>query len=65
MRASERTHHLVKERRFHFHQMAALGEAAFVHIGDVFTEGGEAFLLEAAVFGGVSSGVRGSRFVSS
>ena len=45
--------------------MAALGEAAFVHIGDVFTEGGEAFLLEAAVFGGVSSGVRGSRFVSS
>ena len=32
--------------------MAALGEAAFLHVGDVFAEGGEAFLLETAVFGG-------------
>ena len=32
--------------------MAALGEAAFVDVGDVFAEGGEAFLLQAAVFSG-------------
>ena len=46
------THHFVEQRRFHLHQMAALGEAAFVDVGDVFAEGGEAFLLQAAVFGG-------------
>ena len=44
--------HLVKQRRFHFHQMAALGEAPLLDVGDVFAEGGEAFLPQAAVFGG-------------
>ena len=47
-----RAYHLIQQHRFHFHQMTALGEAAFVDVGDVFAEGGEAFLLEAAVFGG-------------
>ena len=51
--ATERTHHLIKQRSFHFHQMAALGEAAFPDVGDVFAEGGEAFRLQAAVFGDV------------
>ena len=42
--------------------MATLGEAAFADVGDVFAEGGEAFLLQAAVFGGeiaVGPGVAG------
>ncbi|MFM1944040.1 MAG: hypothetical protein RI897_3022 [Verrucomicrobiota bacterium] len=34
----------------HFDEVGALGEAAFLHVGDVFAEGGDAFLLEAAVF---------------
>ena len=28
--------------------MAALGEAAFIHVGDIFAEGGDAFVLQAA-----------------
>ena len=54
------------QRRVHFHQMLALGEAAFLHVGDVFAEGGEAFLLEAAVFGGEvgSPEDTGRRFLS-
>ena len=65
MPPSERTTSF-EERRFHFHQMPALGEAAFIYIGDVFAEGGEAFLLEAAVFGGevaVGFGVARRAFV--
>ena len=50
--AADQAHHLLQQRRIHFHQMPVLGEAAFVDIGDVFAEGGEAFLLQAAVFGG-------------
>ena len=30
--------------------MAALGEAAFLHVGDVFGEGGDALALETAMF---------------
>ena len=59
---AKQTHRLIEKRGFHFHQLATLWKAAFVDVGDVFAEGGEAFLLQATVFGGeiaVGPGVAG------
>ena len=42
--------------------MTPLGEAPFLHVGDVFAEGGDALRLQAAVLGGeiaVSLGMAG------
>ena len=42
-------YHFIEKLRVHFHEMTWLGETPFVYIGDVFAEGRDALLLQAAV----------------